>query len=147
MPGPWWAPIVAMLATWNPTRDQWQSYVRTFFQIAGTLVAKQGVAISPTLAAALFGDQAVVFYSGILMVVVPTVLSSIAHSRAGVLKSANGVPGVVAITIASSASADVQAVVKSDDFPKVVAVPGPPPPLAAVKAAVAAEKTEDVAKR
>jgi hypothetical protein len=141
-----WTSIIVMLAAWNPTQGQWQSYIRTVFKVIGTLLAQGGITLAPKLQDAFFGDQAVMFYSGIAMVVVPVIFDRLSHSRSGTLKAAAALPSVVKIEVKHDAPADVQAVVKDDKVPNVVTVPGPPPPLSVVKADIAAQKATDVAK-
>lgn len=105
------------------TRDQAISIAGSVVKGIGWVVATVGWQVSPSVQSTLLGPDAVTFYSGIVLAVVPMIYDWYKHSRAGAVMSANKVPGVEKIEIRQDASPEVKAIAEDDSIPKVVMVP------------------------
>lgn len=113
-----------MLSFLYPTPDQMKSYLSTLVKVGGGFLAGKGYAISPDLAALFTGPEAIQFYSGIAMFVVPMIRDRLIHSPAGILASAGALaagpnPVIKTIETLPTAPPEIKAVADSTSVPGV----------------------------
>lgn len=124
----WFQPILDLVFSYIPstiTRDQAVSIVGSVIKGIGWVTASFGYSVSPSVQDLLFGPQAIPFYAGLIMAVVPMIYDWYKHSYGGTLVSANKVPGVIEIEVSPHAPAEVKAIAADAAVPKVVQGPSP----------------------
>jgi len=109
-------------------KEQVTSYIFTGLKFLGGALAARGVTVSPDIWSLLAGPDAVTFYAGIIMTVIPAVRDWFTHSNAGKLLAAGTVPGIEPIRVTRDAPPEVQAVAIDRSVPMVqLADPEPSP--------------------
>ena len=113
-----------MLNFLYPTKDQMISYLGTAVKVAGGFLAGKGYTLSPDAAALLTGPQALQFYSGIVLFVLPMIRDKYIHSDAGKLASASVLaegpnPQIKPILALPTAAPAIVALSKDDSVPGV----------------------------
>ncbi len=121
-----------MLSFLSPTKDQLISFLGTVFKWAGSALVARGYTVSPDITALFTGPEALQFYAGILMAVLPVLRDKYVHSDAGKLASASTLatgpnPVIKQIEVLPAAPAPIQALVPDKDVPGVKAAAPPPP--------------------
>jgi hypothetical protein len=120
-------PIPELVPPWTPNRAQIMSWLASASTGIGWLLLHAGVTLSPTVQSALFGPEALTFYSGVIFAVWPLAYGWYIHSRDGKLKAVEAMPGVVNVEIAKNATSDLKAIVADKNRPKVNFVAAPSP--------------------
>ncbi len=130
-----------MLNFLYPTKDQMISYLGTVVKVAGGFLAGKGYTLSPDAAALLTGPQALQFYSGIVLFVLPMIRDKYIHSDAGKLAAASVLaegpnPQIPPIVPLPTASPEIAALAKDPNVPGVQNAPPLPayvPPTASTR--------------
>jgi len=120
--------MLRFLYDWNPTKDQWISYLGTASKWVGSALVARGYTVSPDIAALLTGPEALQFYAGIIMGVLPLVRDRYIHSNAGKLAAAStlatGPDAVIKpIQTLPTAPLAITALAHDDSVPGVVPEP------------------------
>lgn len=129
-PKKWYQTILDLAFSYVPstiTRDQAISIAGSIVKGIGWAIASAGWTVSPTIQDTFFGPQAVAFYGGLVLAVVPMIYDWYKHSYAGTLVAADKVPGVVVIETSPRAPAEVKAIAADPNAPKVVQASSPTP--------------------
>ncbi len=129
--------MLSFLNNWNPTKDQWISYLGTAVKVGGGFLVGRGVAISPDVTSIFFGPEALQFYAGVITAGLPIIRDRYIHSNSGKLAAASTLaagpnPVIKKIETLPSAPPDIKAVADDKSVPGVVEAPSsytPPPTM------------------
>jgi hypothetical protein len=128
-----------MLNFLYPTKDQMISYVGTVAKWIGAGLATRGVTVSPDIASVVAGPEAIQFYAGIVMMLVPVIRDRFIHSDAGKLAAASALavgpdPQIKPIVPLPTAAPAIAALANDPNVPGVQpAAPTYVPPTASVR--------------
>ena len=117
-----------MLSFLYPTKDQMISYLGTASKWIGSGLATRGVTISPDIASVVAGPEAIQFYAGIAMMLVPVIRDRFIHSDAGKLAAAAQLatganPQIKPIEVTPAAAPELQKLAMDPTVPSVVVAP------------------------
>ncbi len=128
-----------MLNFLYPTKDQMISYLGTVAKWIGAGLATRGVTVSPDIASVVAGPEAMQFYAGIVLMLVPLIRDRFIHSDAGKLAAASQLatgpdPQINPIVALPTASPEITALAKDDNVPGVrQSIPTYVPPTASMR--------------
>lgn len=112
--------LLASLIPTSITKDQAISILGTLVKAIGSGLAARGVTISTDLWSLFAGPEALQFYAGIFLLILPMFRDWAIHSNAGKLAAASSVPGIEPIKVLNSAPPDIKAVAANPAVPMVV---------------------------
>lgn len=121
-----------LVPPWTPNQSQVISFLASVSSGIGWLLVHAGIVLSPSVQSALFGPDALTFYSGLVLAAWPLAYGWYVHTRDGKLRAVEKMPSVQQVVIRHDAPSDVQAIADDQGRPKIVQMGvATPPPRAA----------------